>query len=349
MANIVDISNDDGSKNFHEALQRSVQSAHINFLIGSGCSQPAISVLGNIESEIKELGEEEANSKLYAFIKPLLDSTDLLVETNLVNDGSVMSPHTYTLNTYSAFLKAIAHLIFERKGSLLPKQASIFTTNYDLFIEKSSDYADGTYYLNDGFVRNPSLTNDHVFSTSELFVSRRQRGYHYNYEVEIPSVNLLKLHGSLSWSKEGKGIRFSTETPERLPDTADSTLVKEFNESLSIILPNKEKFRDTLLNQTYYDLLRIYANELEKENTLLIAVGFSFADEHLLDITFRALRNPTLQLFVICFDKAEAARIKGLFSSFSNVKCVYNGDDELPFSTFVGILKSIHISHSESH
>ena len=346
MEQIIDISDTNLKNKFNESLQREIQSAHLNFLIGSGCSRPAISVLGNIEKEITELkkqGEnDKADTKLYNFISPLLDSTKNLVSNELNQD------HKNTLNTYSLFLKLIANLIFERKGNVLPKQASIYTTNYDLFIEKASDVANGAYYLNDGFTRNPSLTHNHIFSTPEFFVSRKKQGRHYNYEVEVPSINLIKLHGSFSWSKtENNNIVFSTELPERLEDLSDNSKINDFNTKLSIIFPNKEKFKDTLLNQTYYDLLRIYANELEKENSLLIAIGFSFADEHLLDITQRALRNPTLKLIIICYNKAEAIRLHDVFSSFNNVKCVHNGDEELPFSCFLEIFKTLFTSYSE--
>jgi len=39
-----------------------------------------------------------------------------------------------------------------------------------------------------------------------------------------------------------------------------------------IVNPAKTKFEDTLLNQYYYDLLRIYSNELEKENSVLFVI-----------------------------------------------------------------------------
>jgi hypothetical protein len=41
---------------------------------------------------------------------------------------------------------------------------------------------------------------------------------------------------------------------------------------LMIVNPAKTKFEDTLLNQYYYDLLRIYSNELEKENSVLFVM-----------------------------------------------------------------------------
>lgn len=95
-------------------------------------------------------------------------------------------------------------------------------------------------------------------------------------------------------------------------------------EKLSIINPTKEKFKTTLLNKTYYDQLRIYANELEKENTVLFVMGFSFADEHIRDMTIKvAESNPTLVIYVflrnsdtkiaINFDKLKNGNIKIIF------------------------------------
>ncbi len=49
------------------------------------------------------------------------------------------------------------------------------------------------------------------------------------------------------------------------------------------------------MDSTYYELLRIYNNELDREGTLLVSFGFSFGDKHILDITRRALKNPTLR------------------------------------------------------
>jgi hypothetical protein len=48
--------------------------------------------------------------------------------------------------------------------------------------------------------------------------------------------------------------------------------------------------------------LRIYANELEKDNSILFVLGFSFADEHIRDLTIRvANSNPTLIIYVFAY------------------------------------------------
>lgn len=73
---------------------------------------------------------------------------------------------------------------------------------------------------------------------------------------------------------------------------------------LGIVNPDKRKFASTVLNETYYELIRRLANELEKENSVLFVHGFSFRDEHLRDIVLRAARtNPTLQVIVFCYSR----------------------------------------------
>jgi len=96
-----------------------------------------------------------------------------------------------------------------------------------------------------------------------------------------------------------------------------------------------------LFNQIYYDLLRIYANELDKENTLLIVDGFSFADEHILEITQRALKNPTLLIIIICFIEDELENFTQKFNSYNNVFIAYSEDNEVDFMKFQDILKGV--------
>ena len=57
--------------------------------------------------------------------------------------------------------------------------------------------------------------------------------------------------------------------------------------------------------------MRIYANALEKENTILFVTGFSFADEHIAAITKRSAEsNPTLQIIVFAFNDDEEEAFK---------------------------------------
>jgi hypothetical protein len=68
-----------------------------------------------------------------------------------------------------------------------------------------------------------------------------------------------------------------------------------------------------VLEQVYYDQLRILANELERTNTSLFAVGFSFEDTHIRNIILRALDlNPTLTAMVFAYDQEAVASLTAL-------------------------------------
>jgi len=95
---------------------------------------------------------------------------------------------------------------------------------------------------------------------------------------------------------------------------------------LGIVNPDKRKFATTVLNETYYELIRRFANELEKENSVLFVHGFSFRDEHLRDLVLRAARtNSTLQVVIFCYSRGEREAYENLLPD-SEVK---NGNIQL--------------------
>lgn len=339
MAKIINIDTD--KSEFIKNLQKAIQSANLNFIIGSGCSNPALLALENVEQEVQKLLEEnkngEADQKLADFLKPFVTSAKQLIDNTLDKN------HKKTQGYYNDFIKIISQILFERKSNILHKQATIFSTNYDLFIETSAAELFESLILNDGFHRSPSLTNTYRFSPKEFFNTVFNTGNLYNYQVQVPSINLIKLHGSLNWQADEGAIHQSLDYLEKakgLKDETETDKITEFLELFSLVLPKKDKFKETILNQTYYDLLRIYSNELDKENTLLIAEGFSFDDEHILDLTKRALKNPTLILIVFCHETSPV-EYKNKFEPFNNVDIVYSEKANLDFTTFNSILTDI--------
>jgi hypothetical protein len=168
---------------------------------------------------------------------------------------------------------------------------------------------------------------------------------YFDKTAELPVFNLMKLHGSLSWQMEGSdSVRFSVTLQQikdvaaklldadhlidipgnatiatlvptlagKKADAATDEFMDAYEKLLIIVNPTKDKFKHTLMNRTYYELLRLYSNELEKENTVLFAMGFSFADEHIREITVRAANsNPTLMVYVIAHTSEAKAQIEG--------------------------------------
>ena len=89
-------------------------------------------------------------------------------------------------------------------------------------------------------------------------------------------------------------------------ESASDKLMQSFRDAyneLVMIHPRKAKFRETVLDFHFYELMRLYANALEKPTTCLFVMGFSFADEHIAQITRRAASsNPTLLVIIFAYD-----------------------------------------------
>lgn len=104
---------------------------------------------------------------------------------------------------------------------------------------------------------------------------------------------------------------------------------KSYDSTLCIVNPAKRKFEETVLEQSYYDLLRIYANELDRNNALLLVFGFSFADEHILELTKRAIRsNPKLIVLISCHTRGDAGWYRSLFPNADNVYLLVPKEDK---------------------
>lgn len=304
-----------------EEIKDLFQDSNINFLIGSGLSSGYLSLLHDIENKITE-AENEADSgkRKGLLVTQYKRYFEEVIHKNLKilglekPDDEEKTKIDEVKKEYQKFFDRLRKLLFLRKSAILNKQANIFTTNIDVFMESALDYIGCEY--NDGFIGKINST----FSSSNFKKIYRQKSLHYDIESEIPSVNLIKLHGSLTWSSsKNKEILFSRDIQQVsiIHKNKETDFYSEY-EKLCIVNPAKEKFRDTLLNQNYYDMLRIYSNELEKENTLLFVMGFSFSDEHIREITIRvANSNPTLLVYVFSFDESEGVRLIKEFSGKS--------------------------------
>jgi hypothetical protein len=348
MANLIDVSDNDTKSNFIKRLSRIVQSANLNFLIGSGCSCPAIEASGDTERKIitaRTAGDDDkAEQLLHDFLVPFLENTkSLLIEDNV-------SKIKDTVGNYQSFLGNISNLLFNRKNNIIPSQAIIFSTNYDLLLEYAITNYNEYIILCDGFKRTSNINKEYHFSSTEYFNSVFNTGNLYRYKVEIPTINLVKIHGSLNWqNKNGKIIQDLSyiEDADIIKDSKDIDNIKKFNSLFNIVLPQDNKLKLTILDEIYYDLLRIYSNELDKENTILIVDGFSFSDQHILEITKRALKNKTFNLVVFSYKEEDRIFLLETFKSYRNVDIILNGKKNLDFKFFNNLISGIIIFEEE--
>lgn len=346
-----------------EKIEKIIESSHINFMIGSGTSKNFLDTLWNIESLLTEFDKEKKETPQYKLIETSIKywyfEKCMRGNLKLINNdfflGDVKEEQfEETCKNYDDFIKAINIILLKRKTNLLNKQVNLFTTNMDLFLDKTLDKLNIEF--NDGF----SGKFESVFNTSNYQKTVYKNSSQYNVQAELPLFNLFKLHGSLTWKqvKEEKivydskllalvelnNITFNIED-ELLPlegefsklvelaDAKDGILLEKHTafldeyKNLIMINPTKEKFESTTLRLEYYEQLRMYSNALEKENSVLFVCGFSFADEHLKEITLRAANsNPTLIIYVFCFNEDEKNKIEALLnvSKFNNIKYFFD-------------------------
>lgn len=324
---------------FSNTLTKALQSCQINFLLGSGASSPAIPIAGQIEDELNKLLEEPValQAKKFGFLRGIQTSTNDLI-ASVANANNVE-----TLDAYRQFLGILARILEERKTDLLPRQATVFTTNYDLFVERASESV-ATLRVNDGFLRGPTVGAKPKYQPEIFFDVTYKTGTLYRYTAAVPIVNLIKLHGSLSWRTAGTDLVYCAEAcvvPD--PGAGDfATSLPLFLDQFSLVLPTKEKFKQTLIERTYYDLLRTLANSLEVENTVLIAFGFSFEDEHIRDLITKALKNPTLLLVIVAYSSGSVDGYKRKFANHNNVVIYHpDGEELIKFPRFNELLSGI--------
>lgn len=317
-------------------LTRSLQSGNINFLLGAGASYPAIPLAGDIEAEIDALlrarKTPDARQRMYELLRSIQEPV------NAVLDGAPSPDCTSTLEQYRQLLQTLERILSERRTTVLPRQATIFTTNYDVLIDIAAKACQGSALAN-GFER--ALVSDDAaeYSSQRFFQATYETGNLYDYRVELPALNIVKLHGCLSWKRDTDRIVLRPARRNIVAGAPGAAAVRTFVDSYALVLPHAGKFNATVLDRTYYELLRLYANALDKENALLIAFGFSFRDEHILHITRRALKNPTLRLLALAYNPASRDALADTFAGYNNVAVVAESDPAtVDFSRFNKLL-----------
>jgi len=272
-------------------IKKWMDSWNINFLLGSWLSKPLLWTLQNIELNLTDAENNNNTSEIERLKKEYF--TECMIWNIKVIDEESDSDKELTLENYKEFYKVINNILLKRENSILTKQINIFTTNIDILSEKALE--DTWLEYNDWFhwKINPK------FDVWNFKKSIYKKSLHYENTTEIPIFNILKIHGSLSWNQDIKNRKIFFDRELKQVKNLKTTFNLVDYDKLTIVNPKKTKFEDTVLNQYYYDLLRLYSNELEKENSLLFVMWFSFADEHIRDLTLRvANSNPTLKIYI---------------------------------------------------
>ena len=257
----------------------------LNFLIGSGTSVPAIPLMSFFKS--KDISDEEANNLLSDKVKEV--SKKVLEDISKANDEENIKA---VFKRYSEFIKVLLQLLYHANSRQVTKNINIFTTNYDLFIEKSLD----ELMKYESFVFNDGSNGyfNRILDSANYNKSVAYRGLNDNYLNELPTLSLIKPHGSMNWERGQE----------------DNILIRQsVVENPVVVKPTGIEGQETFLNNHFHDMLRVFQLELDKPQSILIVIGFSFQDKHIAKMLSRSLKNPELNVFIFCYSESDKQTI----------------------------------------
>lgn len=234
-----------------------------------------------------------------------------LVEKKNTSDFPQQKQHGKLLKNENKYIfhEKFVKSLLQRPLNL--RRANIFTANYDLAFEYAFDrlgvhYIDGFSGFHKRFFKPETFEYDIFYpgSTTSGKVQRIEKVLRY-----------FKLHGSLSWVNSDKRDATNLYGIEEMPLSLISNLEKKGE---IIVYPTAVK-KSYTLDLPYSELFRQFATTITQSQSVLITVGYAFADDHFNDIIFQALSNPTFTLIIIDFNGTEnnpnIQRIKDLNDS----------------------------------
>ena len=168
--------------------------------------------------------------------------------------------------------------ITKRKVTL--PRAKVFTLNYDTLFEQASRK------------RNFTVIDGFSFSFPRHFSGRN-----YDYDIVLRDksrvkeednfitrvFHLYKPHGSVDWER-----------------SEDGTIKQKENVTDALMIYPKDSKYENSYEQPFFEMMSRFHQNLRKENVLLICIGFSFSDKHIVTAIMEALtQNPSFQLMVV--------------------------------------------------
>ncbi|WP_051302828.1 SIR2 family protein [Salibacterium aidingense] len=318
--NLKEMSFADQAKEVSNFLKHQCNSENLNFLIGSGASLPAVSLMSWTFDGIKQKEEIEP------YLGKYKDSNDIENYLNWLNNAIAFYgeeyeeaypyqlafnttkdellktiPRSYigemdaskgpvldTLENYKDFYRNVfSQREFKNKTPL-----NVFTTNYDLFNEVAMENL-GIHYSN-GFKGSVNR----VFDPYEyrLRLVDDENRYKEKWSTLRRYIKLHKIHGSVDWEYNDE----LNSIVQQKPDFKDNT------ENI-MIYPTIHKHLESQ-QSPYSELIREFTTNLQKPNSTLIVIGYGFPDDHINQLISQSLNNEDFTLIVlgnVCEEKAK--------------------------------------------
>ena len=209
--------------------------------------------------------------------KDYIKSEDIDIEQSVEKIKTIIKDRCTLELPYNSPHSLLLNKITKRKVTF--PRIKVFTLNYDTLFEQAGKLANFT--IIDGF----SFSRPRIFSGRNFdldIVSRNNSRVKEEDNFISKVFHLYKLHGSVDWSKEG-----------------DHIFQKENVDEALMIYPNQSKYESSY-EQPYFEMMSRFQQSLRNENVLLISIGFSFGDKHIVTAIKEALeQNPSFQLMIV--------------------------------------------------
>ena len=297
--------------NSRKALDEILSKQDITF--NSTTGEPNIEVLSDLVTQFKIDTQDSRYNRLEEEIRKAIVK-------------SITNEQEPDLNNHVCFLEAL-----KRRAAGSSVIVTIITTNYDVLFELAA--SEVGVRIETGF-EGPLLRQ---FDPAGFNLHRGEINSQRFVEKRELRVNLLKLHGSVSWFKlENRVIESGIDL---------FNLKKE----RSMVLPRRRKLFETL-SSPFDQLFTRASQALGSTCKYLVSCGFSFSDQHINDhLIFPKLEESKIKLFALCGDEPECLNQMKSYPSFNagfprncyvNGANTYSGTELWKFSELVKLFNS---------
>ncbi|MFC7724168.1 SIR2 family protein [Nocardioides sp. GCM10028917] len=176
---------------------------------------------------------------------------------------------TTDLGTHEAFLRKVG-----RRATRLAR-TKVFTTNYDLAIERAAEAT--RFTLLDGF----GPTAGGLFDGGNFDLDVVRRAPDGTLQLAANVIQLYKLHGSVDWDETNDGVR---------RDTTPGNPV--------LIYPSSMKYQQSY-RPPYLESMARFQMTLRQPETTVIVAGFGFNDAHVVGPLLSAVRSNVSLRFIV--------------------------------------------------
>lgn len=297
---------------------------NINFLLSNGCSIYCGSkgINNNTEKDLENILKNfstDKNGELESFIKKYSNSSltpekilDKLYQANnfyknIILNEEISLKITQLIKDYQTTLLKNYVLGINYKNPYLHEelflkllaikkynQVSIFTLNYDILIEIAAENLN--IPLNNGFqgfqIRKFNPANFNYKNYTETIDG--------NKKIE-KNMKLIKLHGSLSWEYEEEVVPYNIIEKQLKLNEGYLEYNDIFEEEKEVIIYPTQTKKSYSLDLPYSEMFRQFNESINKNNSTLFIVGYSFLDEHINDIILSSLANPYINIVIFMY------------------------------------------------